>query len=195
MKQADVWLQNPRFTNMPKPDVRFPNGSSILAYSGTISNNEGIDDGNTGLREINAVSRSDRQTVDDGGRCDETILDGHRFSGSARLRQQFRPLQPRVRIPGKTMETPGPCIKPTLQRRPLLSFGKNKNAETQFTENDGIDGDVSLVRAKPMHNQRIRSWFRRLAQNVRVNQILHRVSVDSESMGTKKSLCGQASSQ
>jgi hypothetical protein len=44
------------------------------------------------------------------------------------------------------------------------------------------------VCAKPVHDPGIRRWFRRLAQNVGVNQILHRVSVDSESMGTKKSL-------
>jgi len=49
--------------------------------------------------------------------------------------------------------------------------------------------------AKPRYDTRIGRWFRRLAQNVGVNQVLHSASVDSESMGTKKSFCGQASSQ
>src|SRR5205823_1932881 len=67
--------------------------------------------------------------------------------------------------------------------------------ESQLAEDDGIDGDVLLVSAKPRHYARIGRWFRRLAQNVGVDQILHSVSVDSESMGTKKPFCGQASSQ
>ncbi len=33
-------------------------------------------------------------------------------------------------------------------------------------------------------------WFRQLAQNIRVNQILHSVSVDSESIGGEKPLVG-----
>jgi len=42
---------------------------------------------------------------------------------------------------------------------------------------------------------RIGRWFGRLAQNIRADQALHSVSVDSDSIGTKKSFCGQASSQ
>jgi integrase len=55
------------------------------------STDEWIDDVHTGLREINAVSGSDRQTVDNRGRCDEAILDRHGFSGFSKARQQFRP--------------------------------------------------------------------------------------------------------
>src|ERR1700733_6150227 len=62
----------------------------------------------TGLREIDAVSRNDRQTVDNRCRCDEAILDRHGFSSFAKTRQQFLPFQSGVRIPGKTVETPGP---------------------------------------------------------------------------------------
>jgi hypothetical protein len=72
------------------------------------STNERIDNVPTGLREIDAVSRSDRQTVDNRCRCDEAILDRHGFSSFAKTRQQFRPFQSGVRIPGKTVEMPGP---------------------------------------------------------------------------------------
>jgi hypothetical protein len=99
----------------------------------------------TCLREIDAVSRSDGQTVDDCGRCDEAILDRHVFSSFSKSRQQLRPFQPGVRIPGKTVETPGPCIEPAFQRRPLLSFGKDENSKTQFPEDHGINGDVRLI--------------------------------------------------
>lgn len=51
------------------------------------STDERIDDVHTGLREIDTVPRSDRQTVDNRGRCDEAILDWHGFPGFAKARQ------------------------------------------------------------------------------------------------------------
>ena len=159
------------------------------------SSKERINDLHTRLREIDSVSRSDRQTVDNRCRCDKAILDRHSSPVFAKTCQQFRPFHAGVRIPRKAVEAPDACIEPTFQRRSPLSLGKDKNAEAQFPENHGIDGDVRFVGAKPLHDPRVRCWFRRLAQNVGVNQIFHRVSVDSESMGTKKSLYGHASSQ
>jgi hypothetical protein len=64
--------------------------------------------------------------------------------------------EPRVRVPGKT-------------------------PESELAENDGIDGDIPLMCAKPRHDPRIGRWFRRLAQNAGVDQVLHSASVDSES--------------
>lgn len=93
------------------------------------------------------------------------------------------------------METPGSRLEPAFQGRPLPSLGKDENPESKFPENDGIDGDVWFMCAKPLHDARIRLWFRRLAQNVGVDQILHSASVNSEWMDAKKSFRGQASSQ
>jgi hypothetical protein len=93
------------------------------------------------------------------------------------------------------VETPDPLVEPAFQGGPLPSLGKDKNPESKFAQNDGIDGDVSFMCAKPRHNTRIGRWFRRLAQDIGVNQVLHSASVDSESMGTKKSFRGQANSQ
>ena len=96
---------------------------------------------------------------------------------------------------GRQWRRPTPRVEPAFQGGPLPSLGKDENPESQFAKNDGIDGDVWLMCAKPRHDTRIGRWFRRLAQNVGVDQVLHSASVDSESMGTKKSFCGQASSQ
>ena len=159
------------------------------------STNERIDDAHVGVDEISTISRGDRQTVDDRSRRDEAILDRHGFPGCAKTRQQFRPFQPRVRVPGKTVKTPGPRVEPAFQGGPLPSLGKDENPESEFAENDGIDGDIWLMCAKPRHDPRIGRWLGRLAQNVRVDQVLHSASVDSETMGTKKSFRGQASSQ
>ena len=114
-------------------------------------------------------------------------FDRRGFTGRPKTRQQFGPFQARVRAPGQTMETPGPCFEPTFQGGPLPSLGKHENPESQFAENDRIDGNVWLICAKPRYDTRIGGWFRRLAQNVGVDQVLHSASVDSESMGTKKS--------
>ena len=130
---------------------------------------EGINNPHTRLREINPVSRSDRKTVDNRCRCDEAILDRHGFPVLAKTCQQFRPFQAGVRIPRKAVEMAGACIEPTFQRRSLLSPGKDKDSEAQFPENHGIDGDVRFMGAKPLHDPRVRHWFRRLAQNVGVN--------------------------
>jgi hypothetical protein len=85
-------------------------------------------------------------------------------------------------------------VKPTFQCGPFFPFRQDENAEAQFSENNGIDGNVPLMDAKPSHHTSIGGRPRRLTQNVGVNPVLQSESVDSEAMGTKKSFCGQASS-
>lgn len=159
------------------------------------STNERIDDAHAGVREIRTVSRGDCQTMDDCRRCDEATLNRHRFPAGAKTRQQVRPFQARVRVPGQTLDTPHARVKPAFQRDQLPSLGKDENSESQFAQNHGIDHDVPLTCSKPLHNSRIGRRFRRFTQNTGVDQVFHSASVDSESMGTKKSFCGQAHSQ
>src|SRR5256885_2078618 len=112
------------------------------------STNERIDHAHASVYEINTVSRGDRQTVDGRRRRDEAILNRHGFPGCTKTRQQFRPFQARVRVPGQTMETPGSRVEPAFQGCTLPSLGKDENPEAQFAEDDGIDGDVWLMCAK-----------------------------------------------
>src|ERR1017187_4111916 len=180
----------------PRRRVRFRSESAWCGWPHLrkTSTNEWIDDTHAGVHEIRTISRGNRQTVDERRRRDEAILDWHGFPGCAKTRQQFRPFQPRVRVPGKTVQNPYPRVEPTFQGGPLPPLGKDENPESEFAEDDGIDGDIWLMCAKPRHDPRIGRWFRRLAQNVGVDQVLHSASVDSESMGTKKAFRGQASS-
>ena len=67
---------------------------------------------------------------------------------------------------GRQWRRPTPACEPAFQGGPLPSLGKDENPESQFAENDRIDGDVWLMCAKPRHDTRIGRWFRRLAQNV-----------------------------
>lgn len=159
------------------------------------SANKRVDDAHAGVREIGAVSRGYRQIMDGCRRGDKAIFDRHRFAGSAKTSQQFRPFQARVCVPRQTVETPRPSVEPVFQGFPLPSFRKNKNPKSQFTEDDRINGDLPLLCPQPLDHSRIRIGFRRLAQNVGIDQIFHSASVDSDSMGTKKSFTGQARSQ
>ena len=65
----------------------------------------------------------------------------------------------------------------------------------QLAKNDGVDGDLTLVVAKPLDHLQIRSWPRRLAENIGIDEISHSVSVDSDSIATKKPFSGHARSQ
>jgi len=100
---------------------------------------------------MSSASRGDRQTVDDRRRRDEAILDRHGLPGCAKTRQQFRPFQARVRVPRQTVETPDTRVELAFQSGPLSSLGEDENPESQFSESDGIDGDVWLMCAKPLH--------------------------------------------
>jgi len=133
------------------------------------STNEWIDDTHAGVHEISTIARGNRQTVDERRRRDEAILDWHGFPGCAKTRQQFRPFQPGLRVPGKTVENPDPRVEPTFQGSPLPSLGKDENPESEFAEDDGIDGDIRFMCAEPRQDARIGRWFRRLAQNVGID--------------------------
>ena len=110
-------------------------------------------------------------------------------------RQSLSSLQACIRIPGQTVQASDPCFEPALQRSPLPFLRKNENSESPFADNDGIDGDVRFMCPKARQDTRIGRRFRWLTQHVGVDQLLHSASVDSESMGTKKSFRGQARSQ
>ena len=146
-----------------------PTWGPNLSFVRETSTNEWIDDTHAGVHEISTISRGNRQTVDERRRRDEAILDWHGFPGCAKTRQQFCPFQPGVRVPGKTVENPDPRVEPTFQGDPLPSLGKDEKPESEFAEDDGIDGDISLMCAKPRHDPWIGRWFRRLAQNVGID--------------------------
>jgi len=93
------------------------------------------------------------------------------------------------------METLNACVEPAFQHSPFPSLGKDENSESQFAENDWIDGDLWLIHAEPLYHSGVGRRFSRLAQHIGIDQVFHSVSVDSESTGMKKPFCGQESSQ
>ena len=112
-----------------------------------------------GVPEVSTVSRNDGQTVNGRGRRNEAILNRHGFPGCTKTRQQFCPLQARVQVPGQAVNTLDPFVEPPFQRSTLLAPGKDKYPKTQLTQNHRINGDISLVRAKPRRAMRIGIGF------------------------------------
>src|SRR6266705_1026974 len=64
-----------------------------------------------------------------------------------------------------------------------------------LAQNDGIDRNLALVLPQPVNHPGLRVGPGGLAKHVRIDQVGHKVSVDSDSMGTKKPFSGQDSSQ
>lgn len=112
------------------PTRKIDNTRRGPAHFCEISADERIHDLHASVPEISNVSRSDGQTVDDRGRRNETILNRHGFPGCAKTRQQFCPLQARVRVPGQTVNTLDPFVEPAFQRSPFLAPGKDKYPES-----------------------------------------------------------------
>src|SRR4029077_14450504 len=75
-----------------------------------------------------------------------------------------------------------------------LSLRQKEDSESEFAENDRINDDFPLIVAQPPDHDSIGRRFCRFAEYVGINKVLHNVSVDSDSTGTKNPFSGHASS-
>jgi hypothetical protein len=66
--------------------------------------------------------------------------------------------------------------EPPLQSCPPAALGQEEDAVLQLAENDGIDGQVSLIRPQPRDHGDSRGLLRRLAQDIGVDKEPHRVA-------------------
>src|SRR5436309_5193052 len=129
-------------------------------------------------------------------RCrDETVLDRHRPAPHAEVGEELCPSQSCGRFPRKAVNAPNAIIEPSFKAGAAFSARQQEGTELDLTEDDRIDGDLALVASQPLDDAGMRSGLGGLAQNVRVNEVGHRVSVDSDSIETKKPFSGQAKSQ
>ena len=83
------------------------------------------------------------------------------------------------------MNATNPFIEPGFEAGPLFAARQKQDSEPYLTENHRVDDDLNLVGFEPVHDRWMGIGFGRFAQDVGVDQIGHRVSVDSDSMGTK----------
>lgn len=146
---------------------------------------KGIDDIEVSFLEVLAIASGDGQAVHQRCRCDETVLDRHRPTEAAESCEQLGPTKAGGRVPGETIHSPGATLKPLLQSGPPTPFCHQQNAEPQLAENNGIDHELALVSTKPLECTGVRPRFGGLAEDVGVNQVPHKSSVDPDSIGTK----------
>ena len=146
---------------------------------------EWIDDFYAGLLEIVPVPGGDRNPVDKGSCCDQAVFDRHRLAAPPKIGEKLSPAQSSGRIPGETMDALDTVLKPPLQPVAALARREQQNAEADLSDDDRIDGDLPFMAGQPLQNPRLRIGLGGLAQDVGVNQDGHRVSVDSDSIGTK----------
>jgi len=83
------------------------------------------------------------------------------------------------------MDAPDAVVEPALQPIAASAALQQQNAESDLAEDHGIDDELSLVATQPRHDPRIRAWLGGLGEHVRVYEAAHKLSVDSDSIGTK----------
>ena len=156
---------------------------------------EWIDKLHASFPEIRVVARGDGQIVNESCRCDQAVLDRHRPARRSKRRKQFCPSQAGLCFPSQAVKALNTCLEPSFQPGSALSFRQQQNAESNLAENDRVDDDIALVTPEPPDNGLVGRRPGWLAQDVGVDEERHRVSVDSDSMETKKSFSGHARSQ
>ena len=95
--------------------------------------------------EIRAVASGHDEAVNQGGRCNEAVLDGHGPARYTKAREQRRPSQTRFRLPRQTVESLNTRCEPSLKPGPSLSLREKENAEPNLSENNRIDGKIRFV--------------------------------------------------
>src|SRR5215211_4086451 len=144
-----------------------------------------------GLFEVATVSRHDHEAVHERRRGDETVLDRHGTTGRTQPRDKLRPPKSRHCLPRQTVQLTDAPRKPRFELRSAAAFRQETNAEPDLAQDDRIDDELALVASQPVDHMRVWIGPRGLAKDVRVDEKLHSSSVDSDEMGTKKSLAGQ----
>ena len=86
-------------------------------------------------------------------------------------------------------------LEPVLQPLPALSGWQQMDAKADLAEDDGVNDQFALVALQPFHHAARRFRLGRLAEDVGVDQEIHKLSVDSDSIATKNPFSGQASNQ
>jgi hypothetical protein len=82
-----------------------------------------------------------------------------------------------------------------LECRRLWSAAILCRSVFQFAQNHGIDGQVRFMTSQPFHYHLFRHTPGRFTQNVGIDKVFQKDSVESDSSGRNQSVSGQAISQ
>lgn len=133
--------------------------------------------------EICNVSRRHSQLVSEGRGGDETVFDWHGPALPFQPRQQICPSVGGDGIEIEDVKARNARAEPLFQAGAPAAGREDEDAVLEFAKDDRADGEITLVAAKPCQRGGVWRRLRRLAQDVGINEIFQRESVDSEGMG------------
>ena len=150
----------------------------------------------TARLEVSCIAGGQDESVHEGRRRDEAVLDLHRLAEPSETRQERRPAKSRVGVPRHALHPPPDVVEPPFEVPPTPAGRQDENAEAQLSQDDRIDGKATLVVAQPAHDPRVGRALRELGQDVGVDQVRHEGGsmdfVDSDGIGWNQSFSGQA---
>jgi hypothetical protein len=93
---------------------------------------EGVHDAEAGLLEMDAVSRDDRQSVDQSDGSDEAAFDGHSAPGRCEDMRAAAPPQACLRLPRQTAKLLDTRVKAPFEAATPPFVAQQKNTEAQL---------------------------------------------------------------
>ena len=137
---------------------------------------------NPGVAEVGNVPRGDSQVMCQRGGCDEAVIDRHGMAAGFQSREESCPERPGRLIEIDNSQSFAACREPFF-KPPTFSPGWQKqNSVFHFSKNNRVDGNALFVLAKPIQNPAIRVRLGGFAENIGIDEKLHKESVDSDSI-------------
>ena len=157
---------------------------------------EGIEDSEAGPTEILIVAGNDRESVPPGRRCNVAVLDRHSVTG---LFEEAFLLRPDIRH--RNVEPVDASVhridetrQPGLERLPLSPFFR-ASPVGELSNDDRARVASVLFLLQPRYDSRIASTLRRLADDIRIEQPVHKLRRRADSRrrgGTSSMLTGHS---
>src|SRR5665213_2901804 len=97
--------------------------------------------------------------------------------GGAKLCEELRPAQSSRGFPRQAMNSLNALSEPSFQFTPPRTGRHQMNTKTNLAQNNRVNGDLTLVSPKPLNHPRLRLRLGRLAQDIGIDKVGHRVSV------------------
>lgn len=185
----------PQTTSHSGVPMRARVGVKPASFRTSSLSSEGINHPDSGFLEIKNVPSCDNQALNECCRRDQAVLNGHCPARGAQVRKESRPAETRRCIPWQAYDFRDAFVEPVFEPPSPASGWQEVDTETQFSKDDRINGKLALMASQPFNNFRVGPGLGRLAEDVRVDEVGHRVSVDSDARAVKNPFSGHASNQ
>lgn len=134
---------------------------------------ERIEDSDIGIAKIGDVAGDDSQAMNQSSGCNQTVLDRHGSSGRPQISEEPCPPEAGLGCPVEAGDSAGTAIEPLFQPLATPARRQKLDPESQLTENNGVDSDLTFMATEPADDLCIRPRPRRLAEDIRIDEELH----------------------